>query len=156
MKNRIHALAGILAITLVATFMTATIIVEFIGDKTAILGVKTAILFGLILLIPAVIAASGTGRSLAAGRKSPLLTNKKRRAALIAIIGVVVLVPCAVTLRILAARDTVGSTFVIVQTIEFAGGLVNLTLLVLNARAGRLLTAARRRRRKSPAGAAAG
>lgn len=151
MKSRIHALAGIVAMVLVASFMTATITVEIIGNDAGILAVKTAILFALIVLIPSIIAAAASGRSLAANRKSPLLTNKKRRAAAIAVVGIVVLVPCAVTLRILAGDHDFSSTFVIVQGVEIAGGIVNLTLLSLNARAGRLLTAARRRRRRNAA-----
>jgi hypothetical protein len=150
MKSRFHALAGIAATALVATFMTATIIVEvIIREKAAILGVKTAILFALIILIPCVMIAGGTGRSLAVGRTSPLLKAKKRRATLIAVIGITVLVPCAITLRILAADARIGPAFIVVQAIELAGGTVNLTLLIRNARAGRLLTAARRRRRNA-------
>ena len=154
MKNRIHAIAGMLAIALVATFITATIIVEVAGDDASILAVKTAILFALIILIPSVMMAGGTGRSLAASRTSPLLKNKKRRAMLVAIVGIVVLLPCAITLRVLAGNGNIGPAFIAVQTIELVGGIVNLTLLILNARAGRLLTAARRRRRNSLAGAA--
>jgi hypothetical protein len=148
-KNRVHALSGILAIILVTSFMATTVITEIVGEKGIILTAKTAILFALVVLIPSIIIASGTGRSLAAGRTSPLLNTKKLRAALIAVVGIVVLVPCAVTLRILAAADDFGTTFVVVQAIELAGGIVNLTLLVFNARAGRLLTAARRRRRRN-------
>lgn len=151
MKTRIHALAGIVATALVASFMTATIIVEVIvREKAAILGVKTAILFALIILIPSVMIAGGTGRSLAAGRTAPLLTGKKRRATLVAVIGITVLVPCAITLRILA-DGRIGPAFIVVQAIELAGGTVNLTLLVRNVRAGRLLTAARRRRKANGA-----
>lgn len=153
MKSRIHALAGIAAIVLVTSFMTATIIVEIIGGDAAVLAVKTAILFALIVLVPSIIVAAASGRSLAANRKSPLLRNKKRRAVAIAVVGIVVLVPCAVTLRILAADHDFSSTFVIVQAVEIAGGIVNLALLSLNVRAGRLLTAARRRRRRKAAAA---
>ena len=108
MKTRIHALAGIAATALVATFMTATIVAEvIIRDRAVILGVKTAILFALIILIPSVMIAGSTGRSLlAAGRTAPLLRDKKRRAALVAVIGLTVLVPCAITLRILAGHAT--------------------------------------------------
>ena len=149
-KTRIHALAGIAATALVATFMTATIVAEvIIRDRAVILGVKTAILFALIILIPSVMIAGGTGRSLAAGRTAPLLRDKKRRAALVAVIGLTVLVPCAITLRILAGHAAIGPAFYVVQAIELAGGAVNLTLLARNVRAGRLLTAARRRRRDS-------
>lgn len=147
MKSRIHASAGILAIALVATFMTATIIVEATGNKTAILAVKTAILFALIPLIASIVTAGGSGRSLAADRNSPLLKNKKRRTSIIAAVGALILIPCAITLRALAASGKFGITFVIVQAIELTGGAFNITMLILNARAGRLLTAARRRKK---------
>jgi len=146
MKRRIHAVAGITAMTLVATFMVATIVVEIVGDRSAVLGVKTAIVFALFVLIPSVMIAGGTGRSMAAGRKAPLLRRKQRRTALIAVVGIVVLVPCAVVLRMLAADGNFGGAFVALQAVELAGGVVNLTLLGLNARDGRLLTAATRRR----------
>ncbi|HET9082696.1 MAG TPA: hypothetical protein VFO01_19550 [Trebonia sp.] len=151
MKSRIHASAGILAIALVATFMTATITVEATGNKTAILVTKTAILFALIPLVVSIVIAGGSGRSLAADRNSPLLKNKRRRTSLIAAVGALVLIPCAITLRVLAASGKFGITFAVVQAIELTGGAVNITMLILNARAGRLLTAARRRRKKAAA-----
>jgi hypothetical protein len=150
MKSHVHAVAGITAIVLVASFMTATIIVEALGDPAAVLATKTAILFALLILIPSVMVAGASGRSLMAGRRtSPLLRAKKRRTAVVAVIGLVVLLPAAVTLRSLAATGDFGMTFIVVQVVELVGGAVNLTLLGLNARAGRLLTAARRRRQRN-------
>jgi len=145
-KKRIHAVAGIVAMTLVATFMGASVVAEAFGGGSAVLVVKTAILFALLALIPSVMIAGGTGRSLGAGRKAPLFRLKKQRTALVAIIGILVLVPCAVMLRALAAADNFGVVFVTLQAVELAGGLVNLSLLSLNVRDGRRLTAARRRR----------
>jgi hypothetical protein len=148
-KKRIHAVAGITALTLVATFMVATILAEIVGERSAVLGVKTAILFALVVLIPSVMIAGGSGRSMAAGRRtSPLLRRKQRRATLIAVVGITVLVPCAVVLRSLAADGNFGTMFIAFQAVELAGGAVNLALLSLNARDGRLLTAATRRRRR--------
>ena len=155
MKSRIHAGAGILAIGLVASFMTATVTVEALGDDEAVLWVKTAILAALLLLIPSVMVAGASGRSLARGRTSPLLKAKKRRTAAVAVVGLGVLLPAAVVLRGLAAAGDFGTTFVTVQAVELAGGAVNLTLLGLNARAGRTLTAARRRRKRTARAAAA-
>jgi hypothetical protein len=156
MKKRMHVIAGLMALTLVATFMTATIVAEIIGGHVGIVAVKTAILFALSLLIPSVLVANITGRSLAAGRKTPLLNRKRRRTALVAVVGILILVPCAVTLRILAVEDDFGTLFVSIQAIELLGGLVNLTLLGLNARDGRRLTAgARRKKAKAAAEAAA-
>jgi hypothetical protein len=144
-NKRVHAGAGIVAIVLVGSFAIATTAVEIIGDEQAILAVKTVILFALVVLIPSVVVANGSGRSLAAGRRSPLLTRKKRRATAVAVIGIVVLVPCAIVLRILAAAADFGTGFVILQAVELIGGVANFTLLACNARDGRTLTAGRRR-----------
>ena len=157
MKKRIHPVAGILAMTLVASFIVATVLVEALGDQSTIVAVKTAILFALAILIPSVMIATGTGRSIAAGRKSPLLRRKRQRATLVACIGLLVLLPCAIVLRNLALAGNFGVAFVSIQAVELAGGLSNLVLLALLARDGRILTAARRRRarnaRKTSAGA---
>lgn len=146
MKKRIHAVAGIVALTLVATFMMATIVVEIVGDRAAIAAVKTAIVFALFVLVPSVMIAGATGRSMAAGRQAPVFRRKRRRTALVAVIGIVVLVPCAVVLQIMAVDGDFGTAFATIQAVELAGGLVNLTLLGLNARDGRRLTAPSRRR----------
>jgi hypothetical protein len=150
MKRHLHAAAGILAITLVVTFMVATILAEALGGQSIVVAVKTAILFALFGLIPSVMVAGGSGRSLAAGRKAPLFHRKRRRTVLVAATGILVLVPCAVVLRTLAAVGDFGTPFVVLQGAEIAGGLVNLTLLSLNARDGRRLTAATHRRASAP------
>jgi hypothetical protein len=154
MKKRIHAVAGIVALTLVATFMTATVVVEIVGDQSAIVAVKTAILFALFALVPSVMIAGATGRSMAAGRRAPVFRRKRRRTALVAVVGIAVLVPCAVALRIMAVDGDFGTAFATIQAVELAGGLVNLTLLSLNARDGRRLTAPSRRRSAAAAAAA--
>ena len=66
--------------------------------------------------------------------------------ALIALNGVLVLVPCAVTLAVLAGRGDFGATFQAVQALELMAGLVNLVLIGLNIRDGRALTARREAR----------
>jgi drug/metabolite transporter superfamily protein YnfA len=146
MKRRIHVIAGLLALTLVGTFMIATIVVEIVGDRSAVVAVKTAILFALVALVPSVMIAGLTGRSMAAGRRAPLIRRKQRRTALVAVVGIAVLVPCAVVLRAMAVHDDFGTNFAAIQAVELAGGLLNLTLLSLNARDGRRLTAPSRRR----------
>lgn len=146
MKSRIHAVAGVLAIILVTTFMAATIVVEIVGDPGAVLAVKTLILYALLALVPSIMIAGGSGRSLASGRTAPVFRRKKRRTAAVAMIGLFVLVPSAFVLRDLAAVGDFGTTFVAIQAAELLGGAVNLTLLALNARDGRKLTSARRTR----------
>lgn len=156
MKKRIHKVAAIVALSLVATFMISTIVVEIVGDRSSIAAVKTAIVFALFALVPSVIVAGATGRSMAAGRQAAVFRRKRRRMAVVAVIGITVLVPCAVTLRIMAVDGDFGIAFAAVQAVELAGGLVNLILLSLNARDGRRLTTPYRRSAAAAAAATAG
>ncbi|MFF3765530.1 hypothetical protein ACFYYR_15780 [Streptomyces sp. NPDC001922] len=151
MKARVHAVAGILALTLISLFFIASVTVELVGTERAVSIVKTSIVVALFVLVPSMMAAGGTGRSLAQGRTAPLLRRKQRRTAVAAAIGLAVLVPCAITLQSLAAEGDFGTTFVVVQALELVGGAVNITLLGLNARDGRLLSGATRRRRREAA-----
>lgn len=113
-------------------------------------------MFALFALAPSVIVAGATGRSMAAGRQAAVFRRKRRRMAVIAVIGIMVLVPCAVTLRIMAVDGDFGIAFAAVQALELAGGLVNLILLSLNARDGRRLTAPSRRGAAAAAAATPG
>ncbi|GGN94130.1 MULTISPECIES: hypothetical protein [Streptomyces] len=156
MKTRVHAVAGVLALTLISLFFTASAAVEIFGDDHAVQVVKTAIAFALFALVPCMAITGGTGRSLGANRRrAPLIRRKQRRIAAAAAIGLLVLVPCAVTLQVLASDRHFGTEFSVIQAVEFLGGAVNITLLSLNVRDGRLLTAAARRRRNTPASVAA-
>ncbi|MGP4003257.1 hypothetical protein [Streptomyces sp. 8N706] len=146
MKTRIHAIAGFLALTLISLFFTASVTVEIIGGERAVAFVKTGIVIALFVLVPSMMVAGGTGRSLVRGRTAPLIRRKQRRMAAAAAIGIAVLVPCAVVLQSLAADGDFGTTFTIVQIVELIGGAVNITLLGLNVRDGRLLSGASRRR----------
>ncbi|MFF3920404.1 hypothetical protein ACFYZB_44765 [Streptomyces sp. NPDC001852] len=156
MKTRVHAVAGVLALTLISLFFTASAVVEIFGDDAAVRDVKTAIVFALFVLVPCMAVTGGTGRLLSAQRRrAPLIRRKQRRMAAAAAIGLLVLVPCAVTLRVFAADGRFDTVFALVQAVEFLGGAVNITLLSLNVRDGRLLTAAARRRDRHAASVAA-
>jgi hypothetical protein len=78
-KSRIHAIADILALTLIATFFTSTVIVEIIGDETAISFTKSAILVALLVLVPSMAITGATGRLLAGKRGGPVIKRKKVR-----------------------------------------------------------------------------
>jgi hypothetical protein len=151
MRN-LHATAGILALTLVALFWTASLTAEIAGDREAMAAVKTAIAWGLLALVPAVVAANGSGFGLARPRPRdghglpPLLARKRRRGIAVAAIGLTVLMPCALWLASAAnAPGPLPATFHAVQALELAGGALNATLLAMNARDGRRLRAPRRR-----------
>lgn len=144
MKARIHAIAGTLALALVATFLLATLISEFALGPAAIVTVKTAIFYGIFLLIPVIAATGGSGFSLASGRSGPLIDGKKRRMRLIAANGALVMLPSAVFLSFQASAGAFDTAFYAVQAIELAGGALQFCLLGLNFRDGLKMTEKRR------------
>ncbi|MDC3962398.1 hypothetical protein [Polyangium jinanense] len=129
MKRTVHAVAGGVAITTVASFMTSTLVAELTGNHSLIVAVKRFILFGLGVLIPAMAIAGGTGNSLSANRKGRLIDAKRRRMKFIAANGLLILVPSALVLYRLASAGSFGVTFVVIQIIELAAGATNVFLL---------------------------
>lgn len=138
--NTLHAPAGLTAFALILTFWTSTLVVEIFGSPTAVAWVKTAIAWGLLILVPAIAITGISGFRMARGSQSREVVNKKKRMPLIGANGVFILVPAAITLAVLAARGDFGPLFVTVQTFELIAGAVNLTLMALNIRDGRRLT----------------
>jgi hypothetical protein len=136
MSTRIHAAAGITAMAMVTVFWTSTVGSELSGDPELIAGVKRAILWGLLVLVPSMAASGATGFRLARGWDDPLIRRKVTRMKFVAANGLLVLVPCAVALAMRASRAQFDATFYVVQTIELAAGLTQLVLLGLNARDG--------------------
>ena len=139
----IHRVAGIAAFSLVAIFWSTSVIVELIGSREAIAITKEAIAWGLVALVPAVIAANGSGVYQARARAGhggvlpKLLVRKRRRGIAVAGIGLTVLAPCALWLAYQASGSgPLSGTFHSVQAIELAGGGINMILLGLNARDG--------------------
>ncbi len=140
MSRRIHVAAALTAFVAIATFWLSTISVELLGTKTQIAFIKEAIAFGLFLLVPALAAAGASGAYMGQGSTDPRILAKKHRMPFIAANGLLILVPAVIYLDRLASRGDFGATFVAVQSIELAAGLVNLILMSLNIRDGMRLT----------------
>jgi hypothetical protein len=138
--KRLHAMSGGLALLIISTFFTTTIISELSGDTALIAAVKQGIAYGLLLLVPAMAAVGLSGRRLAGSSTAEIIQRKQRRMAVIAANGLLVLLPCALTLAWLASTGASGSLFYAVQGIELLAGGVNITLLVLNIRLGLQMT----------------
>jgi hypothetical protein len=103
------------------------------------------ILYGLCLLIPVMAITGGSGFWLARGRVGGVVDAKKRRMRIIAANGLVVMLPSAIWLSMLASDRSFGATFFVVQGIEIAGGLLQLSLLGCNFRDGFKLSGRLRR-----------
>ncbi|MCG6203940.1 hypothetical protein LPW26_04785 [Rhodopseudomonas sp. HC1] len=140
MIKKIHPVAGFIAFFTILGFWLTTIASEVQGDPATIAAVKLAILQGLLLLVPSIALAGATGFNLGGKSPNPNIVRKRKRMPIIAINGIVVLVPCAVFLHQRAAAGQFDQTFVLVQALELTAGAINLALLGLNIRDGFRLT----------------
>lgn len=140
MKTRIHAIAGVIGLLTIATFWSSTLLSELLGSHATIATVKNGVLWGMILLIPAMAIAGGSGMSLSQGRTDSGVLVKKKRMPFIAMNGLLVLVPSAFFLASKANAGAFDAAFYAVQGIELVAGAINLTLMGLNVRDGLRLT----------------
>ncbi len=137
MPKKVHSIAGLLATLTIATFFLFTVLVELFGSHEAVASVKSLIVLpGLFILVPAIAATGGSGFFLSKSHHGRLVETKKKRMPFIAANGLLVLIPCAVSLDRWAAAGAFDSTFYLVQGLELLAGAVNLTLMGLNIRDG--------------------
>ena len=148
MRTRIHAISGVLAITLIAASFLASVTVEVLQQLPAIVYVKRLIVYGVALLIPVLAFSGMTGLALIGKRRGRLMQTKQRRMLVSAAISLLILAPCAVTLSVLAARGHLHARFYALQALEWAAEGLNLMLLSLNMRDGLRLTGRLKKRVK--------
>jgi len=135
--KRIHLAAGLLAPLCIATFWLSTVLVELFGSPVAVAQVKSLVLSpGLWILIPALMATGASGALLVRGRQGRLVSAKQRRMPVMALNGLLVLLPCAWFLAQWAAAGQFDARFYAVQALELLAGAVNLVLMGLNMRDG--------------------
>lgn len=139
MKSILHALAGTTAMLIIAGFWSATLVSEIFLDAAAVAAVKQSIVYGLFVLVPFLAATGGSGFALSKSREGLLVDKKRKRMAVIAGNGLLVMVPAAIFLNSKAAGAEFDSVFYAVQLLELAVGVVQLTLMGMNFRDGRKL-----------------
>lgn len=149
MIGKVHLAAGILAFALIVTFWSSTIAAEAFGSVAMVASVKAAILWGMLLLIPAMAAVGGTGFRLGDKSTAPVIARKRRRMPVIALNGLFILVPAAFFLAARAGAGRFDAAFYAVQGLELVAGAINIMLMSLNIRDGFAMT--RKRRSKAPA-----
>lgn len=136
MIKTIHPIAGALALLTILTFWLSTVLSELLGPAAMIVTVKTLIPWGLLILIPALMAAGGSGFVLSKKRRGGYVDAKRKRMPFIAANGVLILIPAALFLAWKARAGEFDGAFYSVQLLELAAGAVNLALLGLNMRDG--------------------
>ena len=140
MLKRIHPIAGVIGFLMIVTFWTTTAATELFGSSEAIALVKQSIPWGFLILVPALAITGASGFAMSRNWKDPRIAKKQRRMPFIAANGVVILIPAALYLSVLASRRDFGSLFYAVQAVELIAGGVNLALMALNIRDGLRLT----------------
>ena len=146
MTKVIHPVAGTLALLTIATFRVSTSLSELFGSAASVVAVKSAIPWGFLVLIPALIAAGGSGFALAKGRRGGLVGAKIKRMPIAAANGILILIPSALFLASKAKAGEFDILFYAVQALELAAGAVNITLLGLSMRDGLKMKGRLRRR----------
>lgn len=136
MKKRVHASAGATALLTISMFWVATVASKFLGSTEQIIWVKTSILWGMLLLVPAMAITGASGFSLGGKWKNPMIRKKKARMKFAGGNGVLILIPSAFFLAAKAQVQDFDTSFLIVQSIELVAGATNILLLSLNARDG--------------------
>lgn len=144
MKSVVHAIAGIAAMLIIASFWISSLISEVFLSHKAVAEVKHAIVHGIFLLVPFMAATGGSGFALGKTRKGPLLDRKKKRMAILFANAFLAMIPSAIFLDSRAAAGEFDRLFYVVQIVELVVGVVQLTLMGLNFRDGLKLVGNRR------------
>jgi len=136
MLKRIHPIAGSIGFLVILTFWTSTIMSELSGSIQWITFVKQTIPWGFLILVPALAITGASGFRLAGDSPDPMIAKKKYRMPFIAGNGILILIPAAGYLAILASRGQFDGLFYSIQSIELIAGAINLVLMSLNIRDG--------------------
>jgi hypothetical protein len=132
----VHRLSAVCALAILSSFWTATLVSELLLDVQAVVATKRSIALGLVLLMPCMAALNFSGARITGARNGPLIARKRRILRIMGANAALVLVPCALCLFWLSRDGSLGVAFYAVQAIELLAGAVNVTLLLVNVRAG--------------------
>ncbi|WP_138431624.1 hypothetical protein [Fodinibius saliphilus] len=136
----IHAASSTIALFLIASFFISTVIVELLGTLQYIQLVKQYIVYGLVILVPAMAISGLSGNKLGGSSKAKPIQQKKQRMIRIMLLGLTVLLPSAVVLHYLAQSTDFGGLFYSIQLVEFVAGGTNIYLMAQNMKSGLILS----------------
>ena len=148
MLKMLHPVAGAIALLTISMFWLSTLFAELFGSEAFVVSVKTSIPWGFFVLVPALMAAGGTGFVLSKGSRAGMIGAKLKRMPFIAANGVLALIPAALFLASKARAGEFDTAFYVVQALEILAGATNIALLGLNMRDGLRLKG---RLRRAPA-----
>jgi len=144
--RNIHKTAAILALVLITSFLTSTIIADLFATPQQIAHVKSTILMFIPGLILAMMVTGISAKKLYPGVMKGALKIKETRMKIAAINGVIVLLPAAIVLARWSALGQFDGLYWTVQILEIIAGMINLTMIGLNIRDGIRLGAKAKKR----------
>ncbi len=130
-----HLIATIIAAITILVFFASSLIAEIKGDHEFIRTVKAFILYALPIMILAMPVLKLTGDKLAGKSKNPKVFAKAKRMKFVVVNGVG-LIALAIFLYYRSHYQTIDNIFLTAQIAEFALGLTNLSLIIINAKSG--------------------
>jgi len=136
MMKLIHPVAGAFALAIITVFWLSTVLTEVFAGPALVTRVKMWIPWGFLLLVPFLALAGASGLRLARPMRGRLVAAKRKRMPIIALSGLVVLIPSALFLAAKAEAGAFDASFYAVQAVELIFGAVNITLLAMNMRDG--------------------
>lgn len=136
MKTFLHAFSASLALLLILSFWVSSTVSEVFMSLDSVKWVKLYIFHAMIALIPALATLGISGFMLAKNKRHALINKKRLRMPIIAINGLLVLLPAAIYLHTKASLEEFDASFYAIQCVELIGGLLNIVLIGLNMRDG--------------------
>ena len=134
--RNIHVSSSILATLSIAIFWLSSIAAELFMSHDGIATVKMLICYAMFLFVPIMAATGITGMKMGGKSPHPNIVRKRKRMPIIALNGLLILLPCAIYLNNSAAAGHFDTAFYSVQILELIAGATNLTLMLLSMRDG--------------------
>ncbi|MEW8623838.1 MAG: hypothetical protein AB2559_19880 [Candidatus Thiodiazotropha endolucinida] len=138
MKQLAHRVGAYISTICLEVFFISTLFVAIQGTPESITLVKSLIVMpGLFIFIPAIVMTGATGLSWSTSKSGGLVGKKRKRMPFIGINALFILLPVAIVLDQWASAGSFDSRFYMLQGLELLATAFNITLMILNIRAGR-------------------
>lgn len=139
-KSVFHGILGTFGTLTIASFLGSTLVAELFLPNSAVISVKYGIAHYGIYCLVAFMALTGiSGNGLAKGYKGGLVGTKRKRMVVIALNGVLIMIPSALFLSHKASSGALDIYFYSVQVLETVVGSLQLFLMYKNFSEGRVL-----------------
>ncbi|KXI22765.1 hypothetical protein [Photobacterium sanguinicancri] len=132
----VHRLSGIIALLMITTFFTSSVVADLFGSYETITLVKQTILQWVAVLVLSMMVVGISGKKLYPAVPKGVLAVKAMRLKIAAFNGVVILIPAAYFLAAWSAEGLFDTRYWLLQVIELLAGATNATMISLNIRDG--------------------